>query len=110
MARQPSQALKSLHHTADDLGEDLTHRLAQLSREIEKISAVVQDYSDDHFADARRTAAYTARQVGRQSRYLARQVGHQAQVAGKAVQDNPLPVVAALAVVGVLALAIFNRE
>jgi hypothetical protein len=48
--------------------------------------------------------------VRHQGAAVARQVSKQASVAGRAVQDNPVPVIVALGTIALLSALIFGRD
>lgn len=95
-------------------GEDMTHALldqiADLRRELAEISDAVNGYGSHAFGDVQHNAVALAQEVRHQGGLALRQANKQAHVAGKAVQDNPLPVIAVLGTIALLSALLFTRD
>ena len=75
------------------------------------MSHSVQSYYGSHaLDDLQHNAQALAHEVRQQSRVVARQVGRQANIAGRAVQENPVPAVVVLGTIALLATLLFTRD
>jgi hypothetical protein len=110
MATAAKRALKSAEDVGDNMSDALFDQLATLRKEIAAISDAVSDYSGHQLGDVERNARAVAREVRHQGAVVARQVSRQASVAGKAVQDNPLPVIVVLGTIALLSALVFLRD
>ena len=110
MATATQRARKQAEHAGEDLSDNIAHQIAALRQQIEQISDAVHDYGDHSMDDLQHNAAAIAREVRHQGRAVARQVSQRANAAGKAVHDNPVPVVVALGTIALLSALIFARH
>jgi ElaB/YqjD/DUF883 family membrane-anchored ribosome-binding protein len=117
MATAAKRAIKRIEDTGDDLGESLSAQIASLREEIASISDSVSKYGNGHFKDAQHSfrdaqhnAVAVVDQVRHQGTVAARQISRQANVAGKAVQENPIPVIVALGTIALISALIFTAN
>lgn len=110
MATATKRALQRAEHSGEAVSENLGQQIAALRKQVEQISNAVHSYSDHSVDDLHHNAVAIAREVRQQGRVVARQVGRQANMAGKAVHDNPVPVVVALGTIALLSALIFTRH
>lgn len=95
---------------SDDFGEGIATQIAALREEIAAISDSVNKYSNHRLSDAQHNAVAVVDQVRHQGVVAARQIGRQANVAGRAVQENPIPVIVALGTVALISALIFTAH
>lgn len=110
MASAAKRALKTVEDASESVSDALLDQIAALRKEVAAVSDAVSDYSGRQLGDAQHNALALAREVRHQGAVVARQVGRQASVAGKAVQDNPLPVIVVLGTLALLSALIFARD
>lgn len=110
MATTTQRALKRAEHSGEAISDNLAQQVAALRKQVDQISHSVLSYSDHTLDDVQENAVAIAREVGHQGRVVARQVGHQANIAGKAVRDNPVPVIVALGTIALISALIFTRD
>ena len=110
MATAAKRAIKQVEDTSEEFSENLVRQIAALRKEIASISDAVSDYSGHTFDDVQHNALALAKEVRHQGAVVARQVGRQANVAGKAVQENPIPVIVALGTIALISALIFTRD
>jgi phage host-nuclease inhibitor protein Gam len=110
MATAAKRAIKRIEDTGDDIGENLAAQIASLREEIASISDSVSKYGNSHFKDAQYNAVAVVDQVRHQGAVAARQISRQANVAGKAVQENPIPVIVALGTIALISALIFTAN
>jgi hypothetical protein len=110
MATAAKRTLKTIEHAGEDVSDALFEQIEGLRKEIADISSAVSKYSGHALDDVQHGAAALAKDVRHQGAVVARQVSRQASAAGKAVQDNPVPVIVALGVVALLSALIFSRD
>ena len=110
MATATQRALKRAEHTGEEISDNLVHQIAALRKQVDQISHSVQSYGGHSVDDLTHNAVALANEVRQQGRVVARQVGRQANIAGKAVQDIPVPVLIALGTIALLSTLIFTRH
>ncbi|UJW86256.1 hypothetical protein [Devosia sp. SL43] len=110
MATAAKRAIKRAEDTGEDLADSLSQQIAALRKEIASIADAVSDYSGHTFDDVQHNAVALAKEVRHQGAVVARQVSRQANVAGKAVQENPVPVIVTLATIALLSALFFTRD
>jgi hypothetical protein len=110
MAIGAKQAIRQLEHTSEEFSGNLSQQIAALRREIASIADAVHDYGGSTFNDMQHNAAALAKEMRHQGAVVARQVGRRANVAGKAVQENPVPVLVTLATIALLSTLLFKRD
>lgn len=110
MATSAKRALKSVENASDSVSEALLDQIAALRKEIAAISDAVADYGTHSLGDLQHGAAALAKEVRHGSAVVARQVNRQASVAGKAIQENPVPVIVVLGTIALLSALIFTRD
>lgn len=106
MATAAKRTLKRV----EDAGDDLAAQIASLRDEIASISDSVSRYGNSHFRDVQHNAVAVVDQVRQQGAVAARQINRQAHVAGKAVQENPIPVIVALGTIALISALIFSHD
>ncbi|MGB3339246.1 MAG: hypothetical protein WBA73_18880 [Devosia sp.] len=110
MATSAKRTRKTVEDTADSVSDALFDQIAALRKEIASISDAVSDYSGHTFGDMQHNAVALAKEVRHQGAVVARQVNRQASVAGKAIQDNPVPVIVVLGTIALLSALLFTRD
>lgn len=110
MASATQRALQRAEHGGEAIADNLSHQLAVLRKQVDQISHSVNSYNDHTFDDLQQNAVAIAKEVRHQGRAVARQVGRQANRAGKAVHDNPVPLVVALGTIALISALIFTRD
>jgi len=108
MATAAKRTIKRAENAGDDIIDNLTSQIASLRDELSSISESVGKYSNNHFKDAQHNAVAVVDQVRHQGAVAARQIGRQANVAGRAVQENPIPVIVALGTIALISALIFT--
>lgn len=110
MATAAKRAIKQVEDTSEDFSNNLSRQIAALRKEVASIADAVSDYGGHTFDDVQHNAVALAKEVRHQGAVVARQVGRQANVAGKAVQENPVPVIVTLATIALLSALFFTRD
>lgn len=108
MANTAQRSIKRINDTRDDIQNDLADQIASLREEIASISESVSKYSNRRLHDMGDNAVAVVDQVRHQGAVAARQIGRQANVAGRAVQENPIPVIVALGTIALISALIFT--
>jgi phage host-nuclease inhibitor protein Gam len=108
MAIAAKRTIKRAEDAGDNIVENLSAQIASLREEIESISDSVSKYGNTHFRDAQHNAVAVVDQVRHQGAIAARQINRQAHVAGRAVQENPIPVIVALGTIALISALIFT--
>ena len=108
MATTAQRSIKRIRDTRDDVENDLADQIAALREEIASISSSVSKYSNNRLHDMQDNAVAVVDQVRHQGAVAARQIGRQANVAGRAVQENPIPVIVALGTIALISALIFT--
>lgn len=110
MATAAKRAIKRAENTSEDISDHLSQQISALRKEIASIADAVSEYGGHTFDDVQHNALALAKEVRHQGASVARQVGRQANVATKAVQENPVPVIVTLATIALLSALIFSRD
>jgi len=110
MASAVKRSIKSVEHAGESATDTLLEQIASLRKEIAAISDAVAGYSGHTLGDVQHNAVALAREVRHQGAAVARQVNRQASVAGKAIQENPVPVIVALGTMALITALIFARD
>ena len=110
MATSAKRALKSVETAGDSVSDALFDQIAALRKEIATISDAVADYGHHSLGDLQHGAVALAKEVRHGSAAMARQVNRQASLAGKAIQENPVPVIVVLGTIALLSALIFKRD
>ena len=110
MAIAGKRALKHAEASGEELIDNLSRQIAMLRKEIAAITEAVNDYSGSTLEDVQHNAVALAREMRKGGELVVRQVGRNAERAGKAVQENPVPVVVALGTIALLSSLIFRRD
>ena len=110
MATSAKRALKSVEAASDSVTDALTDQIAALRRDIASISEAVAEYGGQSLSDLQHNAVALAKEVRQGSALVARQVNRQAGVAGKAIQENPVPTLVVLGTIALLSALIFRRD
>ena len=108
MATAAKRAIKRIEDSGEDIGESLSAQIAALREEVASISDSVSKYGNSHLKDAQHNAVAVVDQVRHQGAVAARQISRQANVAGKVVQENPIPVIVALGAIALISALIFT--
>ena len=108
MATTAQRSIKRLRDTGRDVEHDLAEQIDALREEIASISNSVRKYSNSHLHDFGDNAVAVVDQVRHQGAVAARQISRQANVAGKVVQENPIPVIVALGTIALISALIFT--
>lgn len=110
MATAAKRTLKSIEQAGEGVSDALIDQIESLRKEVAAMSTAVSKYSGHALDDVQHGVAALAKDMRHQGTAVARQVTRQASAAGKAVQENPVPVIVALGVVALLSALIFTRE
>ena len=110
MATATQRALQQAEHTGEMVSDNLTQQVAALRKQVDQLGHSVQDYGGHSIDDLQHNAVAIAKEVRHQGQVVARQMGRQANVAGKAVHDNPVPVIVALGTIALISTLIFARR
>lgn len=110
MAINANRTLRAARKDGEDITHALLDQIADLRRELAEISDAVNGYGNHAFSDVQHNAVALAKEVRQQGAVALRQVNKQAHVAGKAVQDNPVPVIAVLGTIALLSALLFSRD
>ena len=110
MATAARRSLKRIEDGAEDIGENLSAQIAALRDEIASISDSVSKYGNHRLGDMQHNAIAVVDQVRHQGAATARQLGRQANVASRAVQENPIPVIVALGTIALISALIFTAS
>jgi len=110
MATSAKRTIKTIEDAGDSVSDALLDQIASLRKELASISDAVSDYGGHRLNDVQHNAVALAKEVRHQGAVVARQVNRQATVAGKAIQDNPIPVIVALGTIALLSALIFTRD
>jgi vacuolar-type H+-ATPase subunit H len=110
MATSRKRALKSIEDAGDNVSDVLFDQIAALRKEIASISETVSNYGGHTLSDVQKNATALAREIQHQGAAVAHQVNRQAHVAGRAIQQNPVPVIVALGTIVLLSALIFKRD
>ena len=110
MATATQRALQRAEKGSEAIADNLSHQIAALRKQVDQLSHSVQSYGGHSVDDLQHNALALANEVRQQSRAVARQVSRQASVAGRAVQDNPVPVIVALGTIALVSALIFTRD
>jgi len=110
MATAAKRTIKTVEDAGESVSDALFEQIAALRKEISAVSEAVGEYSGHTFNDVQHNAVALAREVRHQGAVVARQVNRQANVAGKAIQENPIPVIVALGTIALISALIFTRD
>ena len=110
MAIAAKRALRHAEASGEEMIDNLSHQIAMLRKEIASITEAVNDYSGSTLEDVQHNAVVLAREMRKGGELVARQVGRNAGRAGKAVQENPVPVIVALGTIALISALIFRRD
>lgn len=110
MATSAKRALQVVEDARDDVTDSLSDHVAALRQEIVAIAEAINEYGGERLHGVQRGAAQLAKDVQHQLPVVARQVSRQASSAGRAVRQDPLPVVVAVGTVVLLAALLFRRD
>ncbi|HEY8576898.1 MAG TPA: hypothetical protein VIL88_11230 [Devosia sp.] len=110
MAAIGTRTLKAARRDSEDAVDALMDQLAALRKEIAEISEAVNDYSGHTLGDVQHTARALAKEVRQQGAVALRQANRQAHLAGKAIQENPVPVIAILGGIALLSALLLARD
>lgn len=110
MATAAKRTIRAVEEAGDSVSDALLEQIASLRKELASISDAVNDYSGHALGGVQHNAVALAREVRHQGAAVARQVNRQASVAGKAIQENPLPVIVALGTIALISALIFSRD
>ncbi|HTM77396.1 MAG TPA: hypothetical protein VL133_07180 [Devosia sp.] len=110
MATAARKTIKRLEDSADDVGGNISDQIASLRDEIATISESVSKYSSNRLGEAQHNAVAVVDQVRHQGAAAAKQLSRQANVAGRVVQENPIPVIVALGAIALISAFIFTAS
>lgn len=110
MAITAKRTIRAARKDGEDITEALMDQIAVLRKELAEITDAVNDYSGNAFHDVQQNAVAIAKEVRHQGTIALRQANKQAQVASKAVQENPIPVIAVLGTIALLSALLFTRD
>ena len=110
MASSAKRTISNLEATGEEFSDSISKQISALRKEIASLADSVSDYGGHTFDDVQHNAVALAKEVRHQGAAVARQVSRQANVATKAVQENPLPVIVALGAIALLSAVIFMRD
>ncbi|MGV8830550.1 MAG: hypothetical protein ACOH2N_01135 [Devosia sp.] len=110
MASATQRALERAEHSGEAISEQLVDQLAALRKQVDQISHSVNSYGDSSLDELQHNAVAMAREVRHQGRVVARQVGRQANIAGRAVHDNPVPLMITLGTIALISALVFSRD
>lgn len=102
---------QDIHHVEPaDILDNLSKQIAVLGKELASLKTAVNRYGEDSLGDVQQSALALAKEVRQGGKLMARKVSHQAGIAGKAVQDNPVPVIVALGTLALLSTLLLSRD
>lgn len=110
MAISAKRTIRAARKDGEDITEALLDQIAVLRKELAEISDAVNDYSGNALHDVQHNAVALAKEVRHQGAIALRQANKQAHVATKAVQENPVPVIAVLGGIALLSALLFTRD
>lgn len=110
MATTAKRSIKAVEDAGDGVSTALLDQIAALRQEIAAIAEAVSDYGGHSLSGVHHNAVALAREVRHQGAVVARQVNRQAGAAGKAIQENPVPVIVVLGTIALLSALIFTRD
>ena len=110
MATSAKRTIKAVENAGDSISDTLFDQIAALRKDIGAISDALSDYGGHSLGEVQHNAVALAREVRHQGAAVARQVNRQASIAGRAIHDNPVPVVVVLGTIALLSALIFRRE
>ena len=110
MATTAKRSIKAVEDAGDGVSTALLDQIAALRKEIAAIAEAVSDYGGHSLSGVQHNAVALAREVRHQGAVVARQVNRQAGAAGKAIQENPIPVIVVLGTIALLSALIFTRD
>jgi hypothetical protein len=110
MATAAKRTLKSIEQNSGEFTDTLSDQIAALRKEIASISDAVSNYGGHALSDVQHNALALAKEVRHQGAVVARQANRQATIAGKAIQENPVPVIVALGTIALISALIFSRD
>lgn len=110
MAISAKRTIRAARKDGEDITEALLDQIAVLRKEIAEITDAVNDYSGNALSDVQHNAVALAKEVRHQGSIALRQANKQAHVASKAVQENPIPVIAVLGTIALLSALLFTRD
>ena len=110
MATSVKRTIRTVEDAGESVSDALLDQIAALRKEIAGISDAVSDYGGHTLGDVQHNALALAREARHQGAVVARQVNRQASLAGKAIQDNPVPVIVALGTIALLSALVFTRD
>ena len=101
--------LKMIDHHREEVGERLGEQLARLRAELTDLASTAQEYGRHHYSDLSHQAAATLHELRRHLPGAAEELSRQARQAGRAVRNDPVPL---LVTVGTIALLthLFSRR
>lgn len=110
MAITAKRTLRAARKDGEDITQALVDQISVLRKEIAEISDAVNGYGGHALSDVQHNAVALAKEVRHQGSVALRQANRQAHVAGKAVQENPIPVIAVLGTIALLSALLFSRD
>lgn len=110
MAISAKRTLRAARRDGEDITDALLDQIASLRKEIAAIGDAVNDYGGHTLSDVQHNAVALAKEVRHQGAVALREANKQAQVAGKVVQENPIPVIVVLGTIALLSALLFTRD
>ena len=110
MAISAKRTIRAARKDGEDIADALLDQIAVLRKELAEITSQVNDYGGYALSDVQQNAVALAREVRHQGSIALREANKQAHVAGKAVQENPIPVIAVLGTIALLSALLFTRD
>ena len=110
MAMSAKRTIRAARKDGEDITDALLDQIASLRKELAEITSQVNDYGGHALSDVQYNAVALAKEVRHQGSIALREANKQAHVAGKAVQENPIPVIAVLGTIALLSALLFTRD
>lgn len=110
MATAAKRTIKTVENAGEGISDALLDQIAALRKEIASISDAVGEYGGHALSDVQHNAVALAKEVRQQGALVGREVNRQAHVAGKVVQENPVPVLVVLGTIALLSTLLFRRD
>jgi len=106
MASTARQAIQRIEHGGHDVAEQVT----ALREDVAAVAEALARLGGHSANRLGHNALDLAGQVSHQGAVAAREIGKQANMAGRAVRENPAPMLVALGTVALLAALVLSRE
>jgi len=110
MAIASKRTIRKIENAGEDVADALSQQIDALRSELATLADAVNDYGGGALVDIRHDAGELVKQVRHQGAVAAREISKQAHVAGKAVRDNPVPLIVTLGTIALVSALIFTAD